>query len=153
MEVIGVTRKCSEIWAYVEALDLAFTYWRFQRWNLGLLGNLQGCMNPKHSVPFGERIVERLLSKSYIVRYACHFSPSMLVITWFRIFKTLNGTEQQQDRSILLGNILSCEILFFPYCSPTLLTCRSIILEIEDSCIVDEAKQFHSGERRTIEKN
>lgn len=65
----------------------------------------------------------------------------------FRMFKTLNVTEQWQDRFILLGNILSCEILFLPYCSPTLLTCRSPILEIMNSCTVAEAKQIHRGEK------
>ena len=65
----------------------------------------------------------------------------------FRMFKTLNVTEQWQDRFILLGNILSCEILFLPYCSPTLLTCRFPILEIMNSCTVAEAKQIHRGEK------
>lgn len=65
----------------------------------------------------------------------------------FRMLKTLNVTEQWQDRFILLGNILSCEILFLPSCSPTLLTCRSPILEIMNSCTVAEAKQIHRGEK------
>lgn len=70
------------------------------------------------------------------------------------MFKTLNVTEQWQDRFILLGNILSCEILFLPYCSLTLLTYRSLILEIMDSCTVAEAKQNHRGrEREHIKQN
>lgn len=80
--------------------------------------------------------------------------PLYLSYNEFRMFKALNVIEQWQERFILFGNILSCEILFL-YCSPTLLTYRSPILEILNSCTVAEAKQIHGAgrERKTVERN
>lgn len=77
-------------------------------------------------------------------------SPFPLYLSYneFRMFKALNVIEQWQERFILCGNILSCEILFLLYCSPTLLTYRSPILEILNSCTVAEAKQIHRGRER-----
>ena len=76
--------------------------------------------------------------------------PLYLSYNEFRMFKALNVIEQWQERIILFSSILSCEILFLLYCSPTLLTYRSPILEILNSCTVAEAKQTHGG---GVEKN
>jgi hypothetical protein len=39
-------------------------------------------MDPKGKDLFDERMVERPLSKSYILEHPCHFFPSLLVITY-----------------------------------------------------------------------